>query len=191
MQCERCIVQLRAVQPGPERCDDQQRKRHDHRRATGIVNPFAQAQPAHRRICQQCYDRSEQHINKSMVFRQAGRRGPDHIGHFTGYLKQDGGDRAQRIGPDIPCRHETHRVAERPPCPFVQPAFQRHFPVQEIHRHGHRCVEQHEGQQPDGKLCAPNAGGDAYPGTAHHGQHLRQHKVAQAKLSLQLVASVG
>ena len=66
-QCERGVVQRFALEPHPERCDDQQREGKNDRSAAHIVDPLAQAQTANRGRSEQGYDAAQQCVNEQVV----------------------------------------------------------------------------------------------------------------------------
>ena len=73
--------------------------------------------------------------------------------------------------------------ARRAHC--VEATLQGHFPVQVIGRNGHGCIEKYEGNKPDDELGSADTGGDADPGTAHNGEHLRKYQITQPQLTLE------
>ena len=136
------------------------------------MNPFADGQAPDSGERQQAEHAGEKAENDEVIFRNPGCSRADHVSELARDLKQDSGDRGERIGPDIPGDQKAGGVAERAPGPHVQPAFQRHFAIQVIDGSGHRQVETAEGQQPNDGLRMAETRGDAYPRTAHHREHL-------------------
>ena len=126
-----------------------------------------------------------------VVVRDPGGGGADHEGELAGELEEQDGDDEEAVGPDVPGGEEADGVAEGAASPDVEAAFEGHLAVEEVDGDGHGRVEDGEGEEPDEGLRVAETGGEAYPGAADDGEHLREDEVAEGELAREMVVAGG
>jgi len=146
------------------------------------LHPFADAQAEHRE-CRNHHDQPHaDHRRVPRGAREPGAARADEIGEIRRDHHAERRENEDRVRPEIPRRDESPEFTEGNRRPLIEPALERHQPVQVDHDGGLRKVEQRDGREPEHDVAGAELGRSADPSRTHHIHDLGENECRQAKL---------
>ncbi|OLD16706.1 MAG: hypothetical protein AUJ01_10115 [Acidobacteria bacterium 13_1_40CM_3_65_5] len=166
--------------------DQQCRERDEHQRTARLVHPLADAEAENR----EPHERAEEARADQRNDRLAGRQ-------RIGALSDDVRDVLRRLQtrlrrvedgeqPQVPRDEKSRQLVEPELGPLIQPAFERHQPIEVDDDDGRRHVEEHHREEPEHDVRGTELRGHADPRQPNDEKDLREREIGEPELARQI-----
>src|SRR5271155_1024135 len=147
---------------------DETHKYHNHRRATGVMNPLTPFESASRSESYRDHDGRNNPERSQMIFGQPGGLGSNQVSQLGRNCIKNRGGYGDSVNPKVPRREKSAHAAECAMRPDIKSALERHSPVEGDHHRSHRKIKQQHGRDPGYRLSPAQLCGNADPAASHH-----------------------